>query len=280
MHLHRPSKFSWLLIVLLGASLVWIVPGLAQVDTDEDTIQQGAQLYNENCLVCHGPEGRGRVGATLAKDWPSIRPDLQIEATISRGVEGSVMPAWSQENGGPLSPEEIDALVAYILSWESGGPIYIAPTSTSIPRAALTPPPGVSGNPNNGAVLYDQNCAVCHGPEGRGRVGATLAQDWPSVRPDLQVQATIARGVEGSVMPAWSQENGGPLASGEIDDLVAFILTWSTQENPSAETDAQPSSAAPGLAAIPAQVWIVLVIVAVVLVGAVIYGAVRNRQSR
>lgn len=278
MRLNRPRNVSWLLIFLLGMTLLWIVPGLAQDDTDEETLRQGAQLYNENCLVCHGQEGRGRVGATLNQDWPSIRPDLQIEATIRRGVDGSVMPAWSQDNGGPLTDEEIDALVAYILSWNAGGEILMLPTATTIPRAALTPPPDVSGDPNNGAVLYDRNCEVCHGPEGRGRIGARLAQDWPSIRPDLRIQATISRGVDGSVMPAWSQDNGGPLTSEEIDDLVAYILTWSTQENPPTVTAAPPTPTAPGLDALDPQVWIVLVIIAVVLVGAAAYSALRNRK--
>lgn len=44
------------------------------------------------------------------------------------------MPAWSQKNGGPFDEEQIGALVSYILTWESGGPILIPPTPTFIPR--------------------------------------------------------------------------------------------------------------------------------------------------
>ncbi len=116
------------------------------------------------------------------------------------------MPAWSQKNGGPFDEEQIGALVSYILIWESVGPILIPPTPTFIPREILTPPPDVTGDPVEGAKLYDQNCLVCHGPYGQGRVGATLAKDWPSIRPDLEIKATIERGVTGSVVPAWGQE--------------------------------------------------------------------------
>jgi len=192
---------------------------------DQGQLEQGARLFVENCAVCHGTNGEGRVGATLAKDWPSIRPDLEVRATIENGIGGSPMPAWGQKNGGPLTSAEIDALVAYILSWQTGGPRVIPPTPTYIPRPALTPPPNVEGDPNLGAALFDQNCVVCHGLNGEGRIGATLAKPWSSIRPDLSIKTTISNGIEGSPMPAWSQAKGGPLAETDIDNLVAFILT-------------------------------------------------------
>ena len=268
----RPGLFS---LFLLLFALAWAWPALAQSGDDQEKLELGAQLYAENCAVCHGPEGQGRVGATLAKDFSSIRPDLAIETTISNGVEGSAMPAWSQTNGGPLSEADIDALVFFILSWQTGGPPVIAATPTAIPRQELTPPPEVSGDPKRGAQLYDQNCSVCHGANGEGRVGATLAKDWPSIRPDLQVKATIVRGVAGSVMPAWSQENGGPLAESDVNDLVAFILTWSTPDNPpSVPAEAEQAPAAQ----IDPQVWIFFGILAAIVVGAVVVSLLGRRR--
>lgn len=266
-----------ILITALGLTFVWISQVSAQEEDNEDETEQGAQLYAENCAVCHGPEGQGRVGATLAQDWPSIRPDLQVEATIRRGVPGSVMPAWSQENGGPLNNEEIDALVQYILSWETGGPPSVFPTLTPIPREALTPPPDVEGDPNSGADMYQRNCLVCHGQEGQGRVGATLARDWPSIRPDLRIQTTIARGVDGTVMPAWGQEFGGPLSEGQINDLVAYILTWSTSENPPTITPTSAPTPGPGFELTTQQTWVVLFLIVVVLVGGATIAAVSRR---
>ncbi len=193
--------------------------------SDPAQIEQGARLYADNCAVCHGADGQGRVGATLAKNWPSIRPDLTIRAIIERGVSGSPMPAWSENNGGPFSAAEIDALVAFILTWESGGPRQIPPTPTYIPRPTAVALPNVEGDPGMGAILYDENCVVCHGANGEGRIGAKLAKAWPSPRPALTIRATIAQGIAGSPMPAWSQQNGGPLSEEEINDLVAFIVT-------------------------------------------------------
>jgi mono/diheme cytochrome c family protein len=226
---------------------------------DPQQLEDGARLFAENCAMCHGLDGEGRVGATLAKDWPSIRPDLLVRATIENGIAGSPMPAWSQQNGGPLTEGEIDALVAYILSWQTGGPRVIPPTPTYLPRPVVTAPPNVEGDPNQGATIYDQNCAVCHGAEGAGRVGATLAKAFPSARPDISIKAAISTGVDGSPMPAWSQQNGGPLTEAEINNLVAFVLTL----KPTGEVAAAPTPASlPG----PLADWFAILLTVVLMI--------------
>lgn len=228
-----------LLAALLMAGLI-SGAGLAQQGTDAQTLEEGARLYAENCAVCHGEQGQGRIGARLAKNWPSIRPDLTVKTVIINGVLGSPMPAWGQSKGGPLSDTEINALVAYILSWQTGTPVPL-PTLNLEPLPQITPIPGVEGDPNAGAVLYAQNCKVCHGLDGQGRIGATLAKSWPGIRPDLTVKATISDGIAGSWMPAWSQAKGGPLTDVEVNDLTAYIL--SLPAAPSGDVAAQPTSA-------------------------------------
>jgi mono/diheme cytochrome c family protein len=211
-----------LMVLILSATI-----SVSAQQTDDPQLLLGAEIYAENCAICHGINGEGRVGATLAKNWPSIRPDLATSATIANGVAGTAMPAWSQANGGPLTEEEIDAVVAYILSWQTGGAPRITPGATATSRPLISPFPDIEGDPNRGAILFDQNCAVCHGPNGEGRIGATLTKNWSSIRPDLAISSTIARGVPGTAMPAWSQEHGGPLTEGDIDDIVAFVMTLS-----------------------------------------------------
>jgi mono/diheme cytochrome c family protein len=261
MQVSLPRQAFLALPVALLLSLVWIARGWAQQGTDEAKLQLGAQIYAENCAVCHGPDGKGRIGATLAKDWPSVRPDLRIADTIRTGVPGSPMPAWSQANGGPLTDEQIDAVTYYILSWETGGPPLIIPAPTPIPRPVMTQLPNVTGDPNRGASLFDQNCVVCHGPNGEGRIGAPLRKVWASVRPDLEIKAIIQRGIQDTVMPAWGQQNGGPLNEADVNDLVAFVLTLSKPTDTSADLNVQtPVSPVAGL-----QASIIILIVVIVL---------------
>lgn len=218
----RFPKLQVLFVLVLFTVTIGFQLVLAQSE-DNAQIELGAVLFAENCAVCHGDNGEGRVGATLAKDWPSIRPDLRMRSVIANGVPGSAMPPWSNSSGGPLDDTEIDALVAYIFSWETGGTRTFPSAPTLAPRTVITPIPGVEGDPNNGRLLFERNCVVCHGENGEGRIGATLAKAWSSIRPDLRIRTTIAEGIAGSAMPAWSQAYGGPLNADEIEDLVAYV---------------------------------------------------------
>ena len=134
------------------------------------------------------------------------------------------MPAWGEARGGPLNADQVDALVAYILSWQSGGAanIIIVPTPTPLPP--VSPVPNVEGDPNRGAALYQQNCVMCHGEGGQGKIGKTLAKSWSGVRPDLFIRNTIASGIPNTAMPAWSKAKGGPLSDENINDLTAYVL--------------------------------------------------------
>jgi len=265
LHLKHPARITFVSVAAFIFAWVLFIPTAAQEGVDTEVLEQGAQIFSENCAVCHGEDGQGRVGATLAKDWPSIRPDLRIRETIERGITDTFMPAWGQAYGGPLDDQELDAVTFYILSWQSGGPIYIFPTQTPRPGLALTPPPGVTGDPNRGAVLYDHNCALCHGPNGEGRVGANLAKDWSSMRPDLRVKSVIENGVEGSVMPPWSQAHGGPLNDQDINDITAYILTWSGAET---APDTQEPSIGP-LTGWP--VWVIFIGAFILIIVAIVY---------
>lgn len=269
---HSIGYYFALGLIIGFLTLVTSIRSFAQEEENLEQIELGAQLFAENCAVCHGEDGQGRIGARLAKDWPSIRPDLQVKDTIMRGIPGTLMPAWAQVNGGPLSDEEIDALVYYILTWQSGGPTYIFQSQTPTSQFKLTPPPGITGDPNRGALLYGSNCAVCHGVEGEGRVGALLAKDWPSIRPELRIRSVIESGVEGSVMPAWGKVNGGPLTNQDIDDLVAFILTWSGDAI-SIETGEPAVGPLTGW-----PVWVIVIGAFVLMIVAIVYYS-RQRTS-
>ncbi len=238
--IHRLSRFVFVPLILSIGLAVWGSTVWAQ-EPDPAIVEEGAGLFAENCAVCHGEDGQGRVGATLSKDWPSIRPDLTVKNIIINGVDGTAMPAWGQAKGGPFTDSQVEALVTFILSWQTGGYPQISPRPTATLAAPITPLPDVQGDPNRGAQLFASNCVICHGEQGEGRVGANLAKDWAGIRPDLSVQSTIANGVRNTRMPAWSQEKGGPLTSQEIQDLTAFVLTLPTttvdQPQPAAETE-------------------------------------------
>jgi len=241
----------------------------AQSNTNADELELGSRLYAENCAVCHGISGEGRIGATLDKNWPSIKPDATIRTTISQGIPGTTMQAFSNTYGGPLNGTEVDAIVSYILSWQTTGIPDPSSFPTPTTRPPISPIPDVKGDPNRGAILYDQNCVVCHGASGEGRIGASLSKNWPSIRPDLTVRSTIAQGIPGTTMQAFSQDNGGPLTDNQIDDITAFVMTLPTAEESGAATEATPeptaSSPLTGFTGVLVTVILLILIIVIIL---------------
>jgi len=232
----------------------------------QGSAERGARLYAENCVVCHGERGEGRVGATLRQNWPSIAPGALIRETIAKGVKGSLMPAWSQAHGGPLTEQDIDDIVAYIETWLTGGIPLPTLAPAPIPTAPL--PAGVTGDPVTGAEIYVKNCAMCHGPQGEGRIGATLARKWPTIQVDAFLRQTIANGVPNTLMPAWSQAKGGPLTDKEIEDVEAYLRTLET-----AGVLPPPRQTGPGF------LGVALVLIGVAAIVAIILAAIRGGRA-
>src|SRR3972149_1685854 len=103
---------------------------------------------------------------------------------------------------------------------------YLLPSVTALlllasVEAALAQ--GGPGDPARGGELYVQNCAVCHGVDGQGRIGGTL-EAFPGIDAGAAMEAVIASGVPGSVMPAWGRAGAGPLSEPDIRDIAAYVL--------------------------------------------------------
>lgn len=210
-------------LVLAGLLLLVFAVGSAAAQEGVDT-QHGGELYNEYCAMCHGADGKGRVGASL-EDFPGIQVNATLEQTITEGVRGSVMPAWGQAFGGPLSDQDVADVAGYIAA-VLGGTQPIAPAPTY--QAPEIPPlPDVEGNPSIGAEVFQANCIVCHGEQAQGGFGRPLAKSWPGNQPQAYLVQVISQGIPGTVMPGWKVEDGGPLSEDQIFDLTAFILSLS-----------------------------------------------------
>jgi mono/diheme cytochrome c family protein len=91
-------------------------------------------------------------------------------------------------------------------------------------------------NAERGGFLFARNCSSCHGLTGKGIAergglpGAPLnVESNRSTSPgelnaiQARYRYTIACGRVGTLMPAWSQDQGGPLNDFQIDQLLALI---------------------------------------------------------
>ena len=110
-------------------------------------VERGAEYFETYCYTCHGVHGEGQPGLGP----PVHRTDLldTKKAPYSRSIKfggtlddflhdtiaagrpqpsvyyasqhfAGTMPTWSQDYGGPLRPDQIDALVSFIENWAPG----------------------------------------------------------------------------------------------------------------------------------------------------------------
>ena len=78
------------------------------------------------------------------------------------------------------------------------------------------------------STLYAQNCAACHGVEGRGGASIALANPvYLAIVDENAVHNLVANGVRGSSMPAFAQSAGGLLTDEQINVIASgMFLRW------------------------------------------------------
>jgi len=73
-------------------------------------------------------------------------------------------------------------------------------------------------------TLFAQNCAACHGAEGRGGAAIALADpEYLAITDEAAMRKTITNGVPGTPMSAFAQSAGGMLTDKQVDVIVQQI---------------------------------------------------------
>lgn len=166
---------------------------------------QGKPLFSQHCSTCHGDR---------VPQAPDLATALKI---ISSGGPHVTMPVW----GNILTPEQLDALVKYVLASGSGEGI------------------------NNGAKLFADNCSACHGQYGQGgpnpgHPGESIipisSSDFLQTRDDVTIRNIIEQGQPDLGMSPFGSAYGGPLDDIQLDALVAYIRNWQTNPPPELPT--------------------------------------------
>ena len=76
------------------------------------------------------------------------------------------------------------------------------------------------------ATLYSQNCAGCHGAQGRGGPAIALADPvYLAIADEASVRKVISKGTSGTSMPAFAQTAGGMLTDKQIDVITSGIFS-------------------------------------------------------
>ncbi len=82
------------------------------------------------------------------------------------------------------------------------------------------------GEVRNFALLYKQNCAGCHGEDGKGNTALALANPvYLAIAKDDTIRRAIATGIRGSLMPAFAKTAGGTLTDEQVEILAREMRT-------------------------------------------------------
>ena len=201
-------------------------------------LEVGQKLFADNCAVCHGQFGEGgpnpaHPGQTIVPistaEFLKTRDDFTLRSIIAQGQPNFGMSPFGSAYGGPLDDASLDALVAYLRSWEKKPPVELPP-EVATPAAAQT-----------GEAIYADVCAQCHGPKGEGGIGPSLSD--PTFQLDFsdqQIFNTISQGHKATPMIAW----GDVLSPEQIQQLVDYIrqLKQETPASPVATPQTAPGA--------------------------------------
>ncbi len=215
---------------------------------DADT-EIGRAIYARSCSVCHGDRGDSASWARNSLDPAPVdftahgRERLSRETMIDAvtfGEDGTAMMAFAVQ----LTQEEIAATVDYVraafmpdgMGAENQGHDHDEGhvkhgEKTGEGHASVDAPfPGdLVGEPVRGRLLYEANCAECHGTEGDGQGRRAyfmlkkpenfLSRHARSELDRPHLYEAVSKGVIGAPMPAWEKV----LAPGDIADVAEYV---------------------------------------------------------
>ena len=182
--------------------------------------KQGAELYGRMCAVCHGKDGEGykadQAPALRNAEYLASATDALLREGITMGRRGSTMSAWGRQAGGPLTPAEVDAVIAFMRLWHAKKDVTLDER----------PPVGDRGH---GSQLYFQECARCHGARGVEGPNARLRNPgFMANASDGFLRLAVRNGRAGTAMLGFA----GKLGDQGVEDVLAFMRSWTPLVDP------------------------------------------------
>ena len=125
---------------------------------------KGKILYMTHCARCHGEQGGPRRGIRPinSKDYLKNVDDSILYKIIERGIPGTGMVALGDNEGGPLNPEQVRDLVAFVRGWEKTAPTL--PVGEAPPKTLFVQ--------EEAGYVGSESCIGCHGDLNKEKINA------------------------------------------------------------------------------------------------------------
>ena len=236
----------------------------AALQTYNDAVLAGRDVYYQNCFYCHGDQldGKGHFAEGFTNPSPINFQDVgtiaQLEEAflfwrITTGGPGlpkegtpwnSAMPVWHEM----LTEQEVWQVITFLYDYVGQVPRIWDQDKSRI-ATAIKDEMQRRRSDIQGMELYQQRCTVCHGDEGLGdgiaaeltyprprdfSLGLFKYKTTPGALPpsDADLFDTIKNGLNGTAMPGW----GSFLSDSQIESLIPviksfdFAATWPPEE--------------------------------------------------
>ena len=223
--------------------------------------ERGAVVFATYCAACHGPRATGD-GTVTQRGFPSPPSLLLAHALNMKDGQVFHVLTYGQGNmpsyAGQVSRQDRWNVIAYLRTLQNQAPPAapapilwprrkrikmtasdtaqpVTPSSPAaratagaakvLPAAAQAPAASSPADParvREGAKVFSENCAMCHGADATGAGGdgpPSLVSAHAASLDDQELFATISKGRGG--MPAWA----GQLSEQQRRDVIAHLRT-------------------------------------------------------
>ena len=220
-----------ILPILFFAAL--FVPEAHSDSNPAPSLEIGAKVFAERCVLCHGAEGLGEGVLPLKlKNYPNTNLLQAIKAQDRSQiyqviVYGGILPGYAEAMppyGQELTWTEMESVTDFVSmlrkDTNKAKQMIASHRKNELPKAQL------------GKQIYDTRCVLCHGKfgEGDGRMAKILKSPPPfdltaSRMPEAYLKDIISKGGEGvgrsKHMPPWGDQLNGD----ELEALIEYLIT-------------------------------------------------------
>jgi cytochrome c oxidase cbb3-type subunit 3 len=188
-----------------------------------DQVMDFAHLYTQNCSGCHGADGTHGAAMPLGNpEYQAIVDEGTLGGAIGTGVEGTLMPAFSQGAGGMLTDDQINALVVGMrTNWYK----------PDVLKGLDVPPyeTNKQGDVERGQQVFESHCAKCHTTgvqQKNAKLSSITDGSYLALIGNQSLRAIIIAGRPDLGHPDWRGTPGStPLSDQDVTDVVAWIAS-------------------------------------------------------